>query len=108
MFQSKAQAFLIFVELTLNTIRTRAGLDSLAADSMSQQDVLDAVMEERHKEFFCEMGHRFFDLRRTGKADKVLGACEWKQWKSHLQWLPVPLAEILNNNKLTQNEGYSY
>lgn len=92
----------------VNTIRTRAGLDSLAADSMSQQDVLDAVMEERHKEFFCEMGHRFFDLRRTGKADKVLGACEWKQWKSHLQWLPVPLAEILNNNKLTQNEGYSY
>ena len=66
MFQSKAQAFLIFVELTLNTIRTRAGLDSLAADSMSQQDVLDAVMEERHKEFFGEMGHRFLRFAAHG------------------------------------------
>lgn len=91
----------------INKIRNRAGLSDLDATVMSQNDVLDAVLEERHKEFFCEMGHRFFDLRRTGKIDEVLGACDWKQWEHFRQWLPIPKTEILNNINLTQNDGYS-
>jgi hypothetical protein len=91
----------------INKIRNRAGLSDLDATVMSQEDVLNAVLEERQKEFFCEMGHRFFDLRRTGKIDEVLGACDWKSWKSYLQWLPIPLAQTQYNSNLTQNDGYS-
>ncbi len=90
----------------VNKVRNRAGLGDLDAAQMSQSDVLRAVMEERQKEFFCEMGHRFFDLRRTGQIDEVLGACDWKQWHSYRQWLPVPQAELLNNRNLKQNAGY--
>lgn len=90
----------------INVVRSRAGIESLDAANMTQQQVLDSVLTERHKEFFCEMGHRFFDLRRTGKIDEVLGACDYKSWEHYRQWLPVPQAELLNNPNLTQNEGY--
>ena len=88
----------------LNAVRARAGIAPLASP-VSKEACLQLVMEERRRELFTEWGHRFFDLRRTGQIDAVLGAAK-RNWKSHARYFPVPQAELLNNPALTQNEGY--
>jgi hypothetical protein len=88
----------------LNIIRHRAGLDPISY-SISEADVLLAVEQERRIELFAEWGHRWFDLARTGRADAVLGAKK-PNWKHRAILLPIPFAELQNNPRLTQNEGY--
>lgn len=116
-----AEAYLIRAEATangapggiataiadLNTIRHRAGLDDLS-DDLSQQQVIDAVAKENQVEFFAEWGHRWFDLKRTGKAGALLSAIPLKQpWVGNYQLLyPIPIVEITIDPFLTQNPGY--
>jgi hypothetical protein len=88
----------------LNVLRTRAGLD-LLPNSLSQQDCLNAVYQERRVELFAEWGHRWFDLKRTGQADAVLGTMK-PAWKSSAVLYPIPFGEIQLNPLLTQNAGY--
>lgn len=91
----------------LNAIRRRAGVAELGA-GMGQDELLHAIERERRKELFCEQGHRWFDLVRTGRADAVYSALSYKTgWKSHKRLMPVPEKEILNNPNLTQNPGYN-
>ena len=91
----------------VNKIRRRAGISELDAQLMTQEDVLDAILEERHKEFFCEMGHRFFDLRRTGKMAEVYSRLDWKQpWEQYRQYLPISETELYANPNLVQNDEY--
>lgn len=90
----------------LNIIRNRAGLPALST-SLSQSQVLSAVETERRKELFCEQGHRWFDLNRTGRADAVYSALDYKTgWESYKSLLPIPELEIEKNEALTQNPGY--
>lgn len=90
-------------KLYLNAIRNRAGLGNTSAGNT--EEIIDAVLEERRKEFFTEYGHRFFDLKRTGKLNEVLGAKPG--WKSENRLLPIPESEInLNTNLQPQNPGY--
>lgn len=90
-------------QLYLNAIRNRAGLGNTSAGNM--EEIIDAVLEERRKEFFTEYGHRFFDLKRTGKLNEVLGVKPG--WKSENRLLPIPESEInLNTNLQPQNPGY--
>ena len=58
-----------------NEVRVRAGLDEhvLGVDVTTQQDVLDAIWQERRVELAQE-GDRWFELVRTDRADDVLGA----------------------------------
>jgi hypothetical protein len=88
----------------LNVIRGRAGLGPIPY-TISADDLLLAVEQERRVELFAEWGHRWFDLGRTGRADAVLGA-EKPNWKHRDILLPIPFAELQNNPRLTQNEGY--
>ena len=88
----------------INTIRQRAGLTPLA-NSLSQASVLNAVAAERRIEFMAELGHRWFDLKRTGKANNVLPAVK-ANWQPTDTLYPIPNAERLLNPKLTQNPGY--
>ena len=88
----------------LNTIRTRAGLANI--QSASKSDVLDAIMQERRVELFLEYGNRWFDLKRTGRADAVLSALKPTTWKSTAVLYPIPLTEIKTASQLTQNAGY--
>ncbi len=87
----------------LNAIRTRAGLANSTASSQAQ--ILKAVMHERQTELFCEWGNRWFDLKRTGAIDAVLGAVK-PGWQSDAALLPISNTEILNDPFLTQNPGY--
>ncbi|MEO2052009.1 MAG: RagB/SusD family nutrient uptake outer membrane protein [Allomuricauda sp.] len=88
----------------LNTVRGRATLPFL--DNLDQASLLQAVQAERRVEFFSEQGHRFFDLKRTGRADAVLAPIK-PGWESSDRLLPIPESELLlNPNLLPQNEGY--
>jgi hypothetical protein len=88
----------------LNILRIRAGLGSLAAN-LNEVQVTEAIAQERRSELFCEWGHRWFDLNRTGKANTVIGPIKPK-WQLTDQLYPIPLEEILNNPNLVQNPGY--
>jgi len=90
----------------LNIIRTRAGLDSLPT-SLNQDQVLAAIAQENRIEFFAEWGHRWFDLKRTGQADAVLGPIKGSNWKTTNQLWPIPQSEIIDDPNLTQNQGYN-
>jgi hypothetical protein len=88
----------------LNLIRNRASLPPLM--SMGQQMLLTAIYKERRIEFFTEQGHRFFDLKRTGRANAVLSPIK-PNWEGTDILLPMPESElVLNPNLLPQNEGY--
>ena len=93
----------------LDQIRTRAGLT--ASSAVTQPDVLAAILAERRLEFFSEMGHRLFDLRRSGKLDEVMNVVAPAKgvgatWNTQKQYFPIPIADVLANPNLTQTPGY--
>lgn len=88
----------------INVIRTRAGLSSLPS-SLTSDQVLAAIEQERRIEFFAEWGHRWLDLKRTDRANIVLGALK-SDWQPTDQLYPIPQDDILKNPNLTQNPGY--
>jgi hypothetical protein len=91
----------------LNKIRLRAGLGELPL-TLSKEATLIAVAKERQTELFAEWGHRWLDLKRTGKAHDVLSVLPLKQpWAGDYQLLyPIPLSEIQANVRLVQNADY--
>lgn len=68
--------------------------------SMSMPDALMAVEVERRHELFTEWAHRWFDLKRTGRADAVLGPLKGATWQSSDVFFPIPLSETQKNPKL--------
>ncbi|MCK0114819.1 RagB/SusD family nutrient uptake outer membrane protein [Gelidibacter sp. F63206] len=88
----------------LNAIRNRAGLPDTTASTMS--DLIDAILQERHVELFTEQGHRWFDLKRTGKASDVLSPIK-TNWSETNILFPIPANELeLNSHLNPQNPGY--
>jgi hypothetical protein len=86
----------------LNQTRSRAGLPALV--SVSESQLLAEIFKERRLELFCELGQRWFDLKRTGLAASVLA---YKPgWNIDDVLFPIPEAERERNPFLTQNPGY--
>ncbi len=100
----------------LNKIRTRARaipsatvpdpLPDLPA-GMSKADALLAVENERRVELFSEWGHRWLDLKRTGRVNTIIGTLKGINWQMTDQLYPIPNSELLNNSNLKQNPGYN-
>jgi starch-binding outer membrane protein, SusD/RagB family len=90
----------------INVIRTRAGLTAIDDANITQAQCLTDIEQERRIELFLEYGNRWFDLKRTNRADAVLGALKPDTWKSTAVLYPIPLLEIENASQLTQNDGY--
>ncbi|OIV40223.1 RagB/SusD family nutrient uptake outer membrane protein [Flavobacterium johnsoniae] len=88
----------------INVIRNRALLDDTALTDANQ--LLDLIALERQREFFAENGHRWLDLKRTGKLDETLSVLSDKIWKSTDSLYPIPEPAIRSNPFLTQNSGY--
>lgn len=98
------QGDLIGAKQDLNMIRNRAGLPNTTA--LSAPEIIDAVLTERRLEFFTEIGHRFFDLKRTGTLDTNLSSIKLG-WNATDVLFPLPLTELLANPNLNpQNPGY--
>lgn len=89
----------------INVIRKRAGLGNTNAGR--QEEVLAAIAQERRVELFSEWGHRWLDLKRTGKVDDVISAAKPGMWQATDALYPVPNKERTNNVNLTQNPGYN-
>ena len=91
----------------LDMIRNRAQLPLIrnTSPAISQSDLLIAIYQERRVELFCE-GHRWYDLKRTGRADEVLQPIKMS-WQPTDVLLPIPESELRTNPNLgPQNDGY--
>lgn len=87
----------------LNRIRNRAGLENLV--SMDPSILAENILQERRIELFAEWGHRWFDLKRTGKINDILSLIK-TNWSATSALWPIPYSQRLLNPNLTQNEGY--
>jgi len=94
----------------LNAIRNRAGLpNTTAAD---QPSLFTAILNERRHELFCEWGHRWLDLKRTGKVDEVMNVVTpiksnaATNWQPYQALYPIPYTEMQLASNLIQNPGY--
>jgi hypothetical protein len=79
----------------VNTIRTRAGLDSLTAAQLN----LAAITRERYLELAFE-GHNLPEAKRLQQPVGTLA------WNSPKLIMPIPQREMDVNKNLVQNTGY--
>lgn len=94
----------------VNQIRARVSLPPTSANTQSAMKL--AIEKERRLELAFE-GHRWYDLKRTGRAIEVMNnvrgpnnaPLNYSLTQNKLLW-PIPQREIDNNTKLTQNPGY--
>lgn len=87
-------------------IRDRAGLTGTTATD--KPGMLLAIEAERYFELFTEWGHRWLDLKRTNRADAVLGPLKGTSWQTTDQLYPIPQVQLNNNPAMAdaQNPGY--
>lgn len=85
----------------LNKVRQRAFGNTDNDITSSGMALTEAIWNERRVELVGE-GHRFFDLVRTGKGDKIEGFTKNKN-----ELFPIPIEEIqFSNGNWKQNPGY--
>ena len=91
----------------LNVIRRRAGLANYNG-SLLPDAVQKAIWHERQIEMFCELGTRWYDLKRNGTVNDVMAASKPTTWPAdgRAALYPIPQSEIQRNSKLEQNPGY--
>ena len=84
-----------------NKLRVRAGVRAhvLGVDVITQQDVINAILNERRRELAFE-ADRWPDLVRTGRAATLLNIPTFRTL------FPIPQNEIDVAPLLTQNPGY--
>jgi hypothetical protein len=107
-----ADVLLLLTEATgdatyLNQVRTRAGLPGYGTANypVAKYPTLALALEhERRVELALEF-HRFFDLKRTGRALAVLTA-KGKAATQNRLIFPIPQYVITQNSAITQNPGY--
>ncbi len=88
----------------INIIRARAGLGNTLANDISSLKL--AIEHERRSELFCEWAHRWYDIKRTGRADDILSPLKTSTWQLTDTLWPIPQQEINLNPTLLQNPGY--
>ena len=114
----------------VNTLRkARFGRDDVQTGAITSWDTaLDVILHERAVEL-CFEGHRFWDLRRTGRAGEVLDgksyhgvlwindgssfsaqliSCEMsaRHYPERFDRFPIPQGEISNNTLARQNSDW--
>ena len=91
--------------ISLNEIRKRAGLAPTTATA-NKEELIQAIYKERRVEMAMEHD-RLFDLRRTGRAGKILRAAGIPFVDGKHELYPIPQRQIdLSDGKLTQNPNY--
>ncbi len=88
----------------INVLRKRAKAPN--ASLGTQADALLTIEKERVYELSFE-GHRWYDLKRTGRIQNVMSAFS-PNWNQKFELWPIPQSEIQRNKALAgaQNPGY--
>ncbi len=88
----------------INVLRQRAKAPN--ASLTTQADALLTIEKERVYELSFE-GHRWYDLKRTGRIETVMTAFS-PNWNEKFELWPIPQSEIQRNDALkgSQNPGY--
>jgi starch-binding outer membrane protein, SusD/RagB family len=89
----------------VSVIRNRAGLSNTTASDKAS--LLLAIEQERRIELSYECGHRWFDLKRTGRVNAVIGALKPQFWQPTAALYPIPTQQLSANANLKQNPGYN-
>lgn len=107
LIRAEARAFqgdLAGAKEDLNVIRNAAGLSNAA--TLSFQDIMADILQQRRFELFTEFGQRFFDLKRFGKLGETLSPLK-PGWDANDRLWPIPVLELNSNPNLNpQNQGY--
>lgn len=92
----------------IDQVRKKAALPLIqqTQPNITKEDLLQLIASERRLELFAEWGHRWFDLKRTGKANAVLANLKGTDWNNSTNLFPIPYREMTYNFNLTQNDGY--
>ena len=94
----------------VNQIRSRVSLPNTSA---GDQDAMRLAIEKERRLELAFEGHRWYDLKRTGRAIEVINNAKgvdgvslgYTLNENKLLW-PIPQSEIDKNTKLVQNPGY--
>src|SRR5215217_3570700 len=80
----------------IDVIRGRANLPLIKNinPGISQALLLVAVEQERRSELFIEWGHRWFDLKRTGRLSVILSPLK-PDWQPSDVLYPIPSSEFI-------------
>jgi hypothetical protein len=123
-----ADALLMYAECLMNNnksaeaipyidkVRTRSNMPTLAEDPKFSNLDIYWILHERRMELAFE-GHRFFDLKRTGKAIEIISEAlmtvtgedygvQDKPIEEYQLLFPIPTSEIEKDQTLPQNPGY--
>ena len=93
----------------LNRIRLRTGLGNTPAST--KEELIDAILRERRIELSSECGHRWLDLKRTGRLQarmSIVTPLKGGVWLPYKELMPIPPGEFTYNPSLRghQNPGY--
>ena len=90
----------------VNAIRARAGL--IALGSLSKDQLIEAILQEKRIEFFTEWGHRWLDLKRKNVVDDYMQVVKPNSWQTAAQLFPIPESQLTNSASTSnsQNPGY--
>ncbi|WP_160714139.1 RagB/SusD family nutrient uptake outer membrane protein [Chitinophaga solisilvae] len=94
--------------LDLNKVRRRSGLADIGL--ITPDGIVNAILQERKVEFFTEWGHRWFDLKRTGKINEVMTSVTSRKggvWQPYSQLYPISLTELMKTPSISQTPGYN-
>lgn len=98
----------------LQVYRDHRGMQDVEIDVNDKDEFIDIIFSDRRVEYFCEMSHRWFDLRRRGMdipkgvpgedsgADD--GPIEYEDFRV-VDRIPVT-SEMAVNENMIQNPGY--
>lgn len=69
--------------------------------------LINAILNERRKEFYMENGDRWFELKRNGGPEWWVMGKGKKYWTRHFMYcFPLPVEDVELNPGLIQNPGY--
>lgn len=98
----------------LEELRNHRGMAGVPVDADTKEDFIDLLLTEKRVEFFSEMSHRWFDLRRRGMdipkgipgvdAGAGDGPIVFEDYRI-VERIPVS-GEIESNENVIQNPGY--
>lgn len=90
----------------INEVRVRAGLSPLDPSMLTQEELRDAILQERSFELAFE-NNALYDYQRHGILEEQISFWGWgENYQPFKNIMPIPQREIDVNPNLEQNPGY--